>query len=142
MAGKHLQRGLDRPLYEIVKVKPELSWSPQHSEDVQLGRYLPRKAADWVVNQSKREKYVVVNKAEKLLDIWRVFDIKMEMQFVQFILLGFNLALIQCLHNILLLLPLGLQIYIVCLSLLKGYNMLFDLTLQIFQLKECLVSDF
>lgn len=64
MSGVSLHGGLERPLCEAVKVKPGLPWGPQDVGDARLVGYLPRKAADWVWSQPRREKCVSVNKPE------------------------------------------------------------------------------
>ena len=60
-----LNEGPEKPLHEAVKMKPGLCWETQDVGDSRTIRYLLRKAADLIWNQSKKKKCTVVNKAEK-----------------------------------------------------------------------------
>ena len=65
MSGVACHGGPERPLCEAVKMKPGLPWRPQDIGDARVMWYLPRRAANRVWNQPKRETHVAVNKAER-----------------------------------------------------------------------------
>ena len=57
---------------------------------------------------AKKEKYVAVNKAEKgFLDLKSTWTLDMEMQSLEFGLLGFGFTLIQCFLTMFFFLPFG-----------------------------------
>lgn len=65
MAMEFLHGGLEKPLCKVVMLNPGLCWGPQDAGHAKVMRYLPRRDADRVWNQHKREKSVVINKARK-----------------------------------------------------------------------------
>lgn len=69
VSGVSLGGGQERPLYEVVKVKPGFHWRSQDVGDDKVVRYLPRTDANKVQNQPKREKCVAVNKPERSADL-------------------------------------------------------------------------
>ena len=54
-----------RVLHEIVRVKSGMPWRPQDIGDAIVMGYLPQKATKQLWNQTKRDKYIAVNKAER-----------------------------------------------------------------------------
>jgi hypothetical protein len=48
-----------------MKVKPGFHWQPKDGRDARVVGYLPRRAANRVWNQPKREKCIAVNKVER-----------------------------------------------------------------------------
>ena len=60
-----MQRGLERSLFGVVKVKPVLHWKPKSIEDARVMEFLPRKAVARIWNQPKREKCDTVSKAQR-----------------------------------------------------------------------------
>jgi hypothetical protein len=54
-------------LYEAVKLKPRFPWRFKDVIDAKVIRHLPKKTANRMWNQPKKEKCVAVNKGEKVL---------------------------------------------------------------------------
>lgn len=71
-----LSGGPERPLHEVVTVKPGLRWRPQDVGDARVMEYLPRRAADQVQNQPKREMCVAVHRAERSWTSEELSDIR------------------------------------------------------------------
>lgn len=62
MSWMFLREGQKRPFCEAVKVKTELLQRPQEVRDDRVVGYLPRRAANSMWDQPKREECVAVNK--------------------------------------------------------------------------------
>lgn len=56
VAGEFLDEGLERPLHEAFKVKPDLPRRPQDARVARSMGYLLRRAASKEKNQPKRDK--------------------------------------------------------------------------------------
>lgn len=65
-----LHRGPERPVREAVNVRF------QDVGDVSVIGYLPRKAANRVWKQPKRQKYIAVSKSERIWKAEQHFDIR------------------------------------------------------------------
>ena len=61
MQKTSLYGGQEKPLFEMVRVKPEVPWRHQFLGESRFVGYLPRKAVDREWNQPKKEKYVAIN---------------------------------------------------------------------------------
>jgi hypothetical protein len=92
--------------------------------------YLPRRPADQVWKQPKREKCVVVNKAGKGWEICRArfSTLDMEMQDLESALLCSGLALTQYSPTMSAFLPFEMIMYILHHCMLGVYNLHFDFT--------------
>ena len=91
MSGESLQRGPERPLHEAVKVKSGLQSKPRDFGGVRVMGCLPRKDANRVWNQPKREKCVVASKAKG----WNCLSpLTLDTELQDFVLLWFGLAFV------------------------------------------------
>ena len=65
MQKTSLYGGQEKPLFEMVRVKPEVPWRHQFLGESRFVGYLPRKAANREWNQCKTERSVSVSEAKR-----------------------------------------------------------------------------
>lgn len=111
------------------EVKPALCCRPLDVGDTRGTGYLPNRAADWFSNWTLREKSVAVCRAERKWRFEEHFDIRHEMQNLEFALLFFGLALGQHFLTMPLFIPYRMVVYIWLQFMLEAYGLLFAFVL-------------
>ena len=108
-----------------MKAKPGLSWRPQNIEDDRAMGYLPRKVANREWNQPKRKQCTAVNKDERSWRYEEHFDIRHGEAEFGVCPAGFGLVLVQIFFTMILFLPFGIVMYILCHCMLEIHDLVF-----------------
>ena len=85
----YLGGGLERPVCEVVKMKPGWPWRPQDVGNARAMGYLPRKVANREWNEPQRS-MLHSTKMKGVGDLKRVLTSDVEMQSLEFAQLGFG----------------------------------------------------
>ena len=76
MSAVSMHGGLERPMSDTIKMKPELQWRPQDAGGARVLGHLPGNTAKREWKKPKRKKYSTVNPAERSWSYEKCLDIR------------------------------------------------------------------